>query len=53
MDRPNQDKIRKLGKKETYKNLAILETETINGNEKKNEESVSQKKQKATWDKTI
>ena len=29
MDQPNQDKIRKVGEKETYKNLGILEADTI------------------------
>ena len=29
MERPNQDKIRTLGEKETYKYLSILEADTI------------------------
>ena len=35
MELPNQDKIRTLGEKETYKYLAILEADTIKQEERK------------------
>ena len=52
---PNQEKIRTLGEKETYKDLGILEANTIKHVEmkEKNEKRVSQDNQKATRDKTI
>ena len=49
---PNQEKIRTLGKKETYKYLGILEADTIKlvAMKEKNFKRVSQK---ATWDITM
>ena len=43
MELPNQDKIRTLGEKETYKYLGILEADTIKReNERKNSKRISQ-----------
>ena len=54
MEQPNQDKIRTLGKKETYEYLEILEADTIKQvkMKKKKSKRVSQKNQKITRDKT-
>ena len=51
MELPNQDKIRTLGEKETYKYLGILEADTIKKVEM--EEKISQESQKATRNKTM
>ena len=56
MELQNQDKIRTLGEKETYKYLGILHADTIKQVEMKKSRkscSVSQDNQKATRDKTI
>ena len=53
MERPNQDKIRTLGEKETYKYLGILEADTIKQVEVKEKERKLQENQKATQDKTL
>ena len=52
---PNQEKIRTLCEKETYKYLGILETDSIKQVEMKEKikKRVSQENQKATRDKTI
>ena len=50
MEQPNQEKIRTLGEKETYKYLGILEADTIKQLEMKEKilKRVSQENQKAT-----
>ena len=54
MEPPNQEKIRTLGEKETFKYLGILEADTIKQvDERKNLERVSQENQKTTRDLTI
>ena len=55
MELPNQNKIRNLGEKETYKYLGILEIDTIKQEEmkEKNQERVLQENQQSTRDKTI
>ena len=56
MELTNQDKIRTLGEKETYKYLGIMEVDTIKQvemKEKKKLEKVSLENQKATRDKSI
>ena len=53
IERPNQDKIRTLGEKETYKYLGILEADTIKEAEMKEKKRISQENQKATRDKTM
>ena len=52
---PNQEKLKTLGEKETYKYLGILEADTIKQVEMKetNEKRVLQKNQKITRDKTL
>ena len=52
---PNQEKVRTLGEKETYKYLEILEADIIKQMEMKEKikKRVSQKNQKTTGDKTI
>ena len=55
MELPNQDKIRTLGEKETYKYLGILEADTIKQLEmkKKIQKEISQENSKTTRDKTL
>ena len=55
MELTNQDKIRTLGEKETYKYFVILETDTIKLIEMKEniKKRIFQANQKATRDKTI
>ena len=54
---PNQEKIRILGEKETYKYLGISEADAIKQvkmkKKKKKKETVSQENQNATRDKTM
>ena len=50
---PNQEKIRMLREKENYKNLGILEADTIKQVEmKKDLQRVPQKNKKTTWNQT-
>ena len=51
---PNQDKIRTLGEKETYKYMGILEADTIEQAKMKEKlKRIPQKTEKTTWNQTI
>ena len=55
MELSNQEKIRTLGEKKTYKYLGMLEADTVKQGEMKEKifKSVSQENEKATWNQTI
>ena len=53
IEHPNQQIHKTLGKKETYKNLRILEEDTIKQAKLKERKSVSQENEKATQNQTI
>ena len=54
MELPNQDKIRTVADKETYKHLGILEADTIKQVEMKDKiQKILQENKKATRDKTL
>ena len=53
MELPNQEKVRMLGEKETYKYLGIFKADIIKQVEMKNYKRISQENEKATRNQTI